>query len=269
VAHRYGFEGPTSQVGAACATSSTAIASATRAIQAGDMKACLAGGAEAPFSQFVRACFSVIGATSPSGTCRPFDARRDGFVMGEGAAVLALEDEQSARARGAQILGEVLGVGASSENFHLVAPDPTGQGAAKAITRALDDAGIGARDLDYVNAHGTASVASDLAETRALKLALGEDVAQRLPVSSAKSAVGHLMGASGALEAVATLLALGDRTAPQTLGYGEPDPECDLDYVTTAPRALGEQSRNGRGAIGISNAFGFGGHNVVLCLRAT
>jgi 3-oxoacyl-[acyl-carrier-protein] synthase II len=268
LAIRYGFGGATYQVGSACASASTAIVSAVRAIQAGDAKACLAGGSDAPFSRLSRAAFSATGVVSPSGTSRPFDARRDGFVMGEGAAVLALEDERNARQRGAPILGEVLGVGSSSDHSHLVAPEPNGRGAAKAIGRALDEAGLEPSEVDYVNAQGTATVASDLSETRALKLALGEDVARAVPVSSTKSAIGHLMGAAGGVEAVATLLALRDRVAPPNLGYGEPDPECDLDYVVDGTRSLGERTANGRGAVGLSNSFGFGGHNVVLCLKA-
>jgi 3-oxoacyl-[acyl-carrier-protein] synthase II len=268
LAIRYGFGGATYQVGSACASASTAIVSAVRAIQAGDAKACLAGGTDAPFSRLSRACFNATGVVSASGTSRPFDARRDGFVMGEGAAVLALEDERNARQRGAQILGEVLGVGSSSDHSHLVAPDPNGRGAGKAIARALAEAGLESGEIDYVNAQGTATVASDVAETRALKLALGEDVARSVPVSSTKSAIGHLMGAAGAVEAVATVLALKHRTAPPNLGYGEPDPDCDLDYVADGARELVERTRNGRGAVGLSNSFGFGGHNVVLCLSA-
>jgi 3-oxoacyl-[acyl-carrier-protein] synthase II len=269
LAIRYGFGGATYQVGSACASASTAIVSAVRAIQANDVKACLAGGAEAPFSRLSSSCFNATGVVSPSGTSRPFDARRDGFVMGEGAGVLALEDERNARQRGAQVLGEVLGVGSSSDHSHLVAPQPSGRGAGKAIARALAEAGLEPPELDYVNAQGTATVASDAAETRALKLALGEDVARAVPVSSTKSAIGHLMGAAGAVEAVATVMALRDRVAPPTLGYGEPDPDCDLDYVTDGARALWERTRNGRGAVALSNSFGFGGHNVVLCLRAS
>jgi 3-oxoacyl-[acyl-carrier-protein] synthase II len=268
LAIRYGFGGANYQVGSACASASTAIAAAVRAIQAGDVRACLAGGADAPFSRLSRACFNATGVVSPSGVSRPFDARRDGFVMGEGAAVLALEDERCARARGAGVLGEVLGVGSSSDHSHLVAPAPSGRGAARAIARALAEAGLGPGDVDYVNAQGTATVASDVAETRALKLALGEEVARKVPISSTKSATGHLMGAAGAVEAVAALLALRDRVAPPTLGYGEPDPECDLDYVTDGARPLAARTGNGRGAVGLSNSFGFGGHNVVLCVRA-
>jgi 3-oxoacyl-[acyl-carrier-protein] synthase II len=268
LAIRYGFGGAAYQVGSACASASTAIVSAVRAIQAGDAKASLAGGTDAPFSLLSRACFEATGVVSRSGASRPFDARRDGFVMGEGAGVLALEDERNARQRGARVLGEVLGVGSSSDHSHLVSPEPGGRGAAKAIARALAEAGVAPGDVDYVNAQGTATVASDVAETRALKLALGEEVARAVPVSSTKSAIGHLMGAAGAVEAVATLLALRDRAAPPNLGYGEPDPECDLAYVVDGARRLGERTGNGRGAVGLSNSFGFGGHNVVLCLRA-
>jgi 3-oxoacyl-[acyl-carrier-protein] synthase II len=268
LAIRYGFGGAAYQVGSACASASTAIVSAVRAIQAGDAKACLAGGTDAPFSLLSRACFDATGVVSRSGASRPFDARRDGFVMGEGAAVLALEDERNARQRGAHVLGEVLGVGSSSDHSHLVAPESSGTGAAKAIARALAEAGLEPGEVDYVNAQGTATVASDVAETRALKLALGEEVARAVPVSSTKSAIGHLMGAAGAVEAVATLLALGDRVAPPNLGYREPDPECDLAYVVDGARGLGERTGNGRGAVGLSNSFGFGGHNVVLCLSA-
>jgi 3-oxoacyl-[acyl-carrier-protein] synthase II len=268
LAIRYGFGGAAYQVGSACASASTAIVSAVRAIQANDAQACLAGGTDAPFSQLATACFNATGTVSRSGISRPFDARRDGFVMGEGAAVIAFESEERARERGATILAEVLGVGSSSDHSHLVAPDPQGRGAAKAIGRALAEAGLEPEDVDYVNAQGTATVASDVAETRALKLALGETTARAIPVSSTKSAIGHLMGAAGAVEAVATVLALNDRVAPPTLGYGEPDPECDLDYVTDGARALGERTGGGRGAVGLSNSFGFGGHNVVVCLRA-
>jgi 3-oxoacyl-[acyl-carrier-protein] synthase II len=267
LAIRYGLGGPAFQVGSACASASTAIVSAVRTIQAGDAKACLAGGADAPFSRFSTAAFAATGVVSQSGSSRPFDARRDGFVMGEGAAVLALEDERNARQRGAPILGEVLGLGSTSDHSHLVAPEPSGRGAAKAIARALAEAGLEPGEVDYVNAQGTATVASDVAEARALEAGLGEEVARAVPVSSTKSAIGHLMGAAGAVEAVATLLALRDRVAPPNLGYAEPDPECDLACAAGA-RPLAARTGNGRGAVGLSNSFGFGGHNVVLCLRA-
>jgi 3-oxoacyl-[acyl-carrier-protein] synthase II len=181
--------------------------------------------------------------------------------------VLVLEDADSAEARGARVLGEVLGYAATSDAHHLTAPDPSGRGAADAIRRALRDAGLTPADLDYVNAHGTATPLNDRAETTALKAALGED-AMRVPVSSTKSAIGHLLGAAGAVEAIATLLALRERVAPPTLGYGEPDEGMDLDYVSSGPAPLAAR-QNGKGlkpAVAISNSFGFGGHNAVLCL---
>jgi 3-oxoacyl-[acyl-carrier-protein] synthase II len=267
LAMRHGLRGQTYSVSSACAAGSHAIGAATRMIQCGDAQAVVTGGAEAALTPLARAAFAAMDATSTSGICRPFDARRDGFVMGEGAGVLVLEDADSAEARGARVLGEVLGYAATSDAHHLTAPDPSGRGAADAIRRALRDAGLTPADLDYVNAHGTATPLNDRAETTALKAALGED-AMRVPVSSTKSAIGHLLGAAGAVEAIATLLALRERVAPPTLGYGEPDEGMDLDYVSSGPAPLAAR-QNGKGlkpAVAISNSFGFGGHNAVLCL---
>jgi 3-oxoacyl-[acyl-carrier-protein] synthase II len=213
------------------------------------------------------AAFAAMAATSRSGISRPFDRRRDGFVMGEGAGVLVLEDAESAQARGARVLGQVLGYAATSDAHHLTAPDPTGRCAAEAIRGALHDAGLSAADVDYINAHGTSTPLNDRAETKALKSALGEH-AGRIPVSSTKSAIGHLLGAAGAVEAVATVLALRERVAPPTLGYEQPDEDLDLDYVPGPPQTLPPRV-NGSGpkpAVGLSNSFGFGGHNAVLCL---
>jgi 3-oxoacyl-[acyl-carrier-protein] synthase II len=204
-------------------------------------------------------------ATSTTGVSRPFDARRDGFVMGEGAAVLVLEDEELAQQRGAEILGEVLGYAATSDAHHLTAPDPSGEAAALAISRALEDARLTPDELDYVNAHGTSTPLNDRSETAALKLALGER-AHEIPVSSTKSAIGHLLGAAGAVEAVATVLALRDRIAPPTLNYAERDEGLDLDYVPDGPRPLTAHGNGGATATAISNSFGFGGHNAVLVL---
>jgi 3-oxoacyl-[acyl-carrier-protein] synthase II len=202
---------------------------------------------------------------SASGVSRPFDRRRDGFVMGEGAGVLVLEEEETARERGAQILGRVLGFGATSDAHHLTAPDPSGRGASRAIQAALRDADVEPSDLIYVNAHGTSTPLNDRSETEALKAALGDERAHELPVSSLKSSIGHLLGAAGAVEAIATLLALRDRVAPPTLNYEEPDEGLDLDYVPAEARPLPNGDTR---AIGISNSFGFGGHNAVLCLEA-
>ncbi|HEY1595768.1 MAG TPA: beta-ketoacyl-ACP synthase II, partial [Thermoleophilaceae bacterium] len=223
LALRHGFKGPAFSTVSACAAGTDAIGTALRMIRAGDADAVVTGGAEAGITPLAYACFGAMGALSESGISRPFDARRDGFVMGEGAGVLVLEAAEVAEERGATVLGELLGYGASADAFHLTAPEPGGGGAARAIVRALEDAGVSPSDLHYVNAHGTSTPLNDRSETDALKAALGEELAKSIPVSSTKSAVGHLLGAAGAVEAVATLLALRDRIAPPTLGYEVPD----------------------------------------------
>jgi len=268
VAMRHGLHGQTYGVVSACAAGAQALGAATRMIQAGDAEAAIAGGAEAAITGLASAAFAAMGATSPTGVSRPFDARRDGFVMGEGAGVVVLEEAGAAEARGARVLGEVLGYGATSDAHHLTAPEPSGREAARAIELALDDAELGAEDVDYVNAHGTSTPLNDRTETEALKAALG-DHAYRVPVSSTKSAIGHLLGAAGAVEAIVTVAALSRDVAPPTLGYEEPEEGLDLDYVTDGARPL-RQRENGNGdkpLVGISNSFGFGGHNAVLCLR--
>jgi 3-oxoacyl-[acyl-carrier-protein] synthase II len=232
-------------------------------IQSGDAVAVLAGGAEATLTPLATAAFAAMEATSKTGISRPFDARRDGFVMGEGAGVLVLEDADAARDRGAAVLGEVLGYAATSDAHHLTAPEPEGRGAAEAIRRALKDAELTPADIDYINAHGTSTPLNDRAETNALKDALGDHAAQ-VPVSSTKSAIGHLLGAAGAVEAVATVQALAERVAPPTLGYEQPDEGMDLDYVPQAARPM--RRREPGPAVALSNSFGFGGHNAVLCL---
>jgi 3-oxoacyl-[acyl-carrier-protein] synthase II len=267
LAMRHGLHGQVYGVVSACAAGAHAIGAAARLVQTGDAEAVVTGGSEAALTPLATAAFAAMEATSVSGISRPFDARRDGFVMGEGAAVLVLEAAEAAEARGARVVGEVLGYAATSDAHHLTAPEPDGRGAALAITRALADAGLGPADVDYVNAHGTSTPLNDRAETQALKAALGEHAA-RVPVSSTKSAIGHLLGAAGAVEAVATVLALRERVAPPTLGWEERDEGLDLDYVPGGPRPLPVRA-NGDGpapAVGISNSFGFGGHNAVLCL---
>ena len=261
---RHDLRGPVFSVVSACAAGSHAIGTALRMIQHGEATAVVTGGAEAPLTPLSRACFKRMNAISPTGVSRPFDARRDGFVMGEGAGVLVLEDGDAARARGARILGTLRGYGASGDAHHITAPHAEGRGGARAMTVAINDPGLIPADIDYVNAHGTSTQLNDRAETRALKLALGERAAQ-IPVSSTKSAIGHLLGAAGAVEAIATVLALRDRIAPPTIGWAEPDEDMDLDYVpTTRPLEMS----NGRPPIAISNSFGFGGHNATLCLQA-
>lgn len=264
LALRYGLQGPSHSVGSACAAGSDAIGEATRLIRMGEVDAVVTGGAEAGLTPLGQAAFASMGATSPSGISRPFDARRDGFVMGEGAGVLVLEDAETAAERGQPELGEILGFGATSDAHHITAPQPEGSGAARAILRALEAAGIGPADLDYINAHGTSTPLNDRAETMALERALGE-AAKRTPVSSTKSVTGHLLGAAGAVEAVLTLLALCEGVTPPTVGWEEREEGMDLDYV---PESRPFERKQESGAVAISNAFGFGGHNAVVCLRA-
>src|SRR5580693_7068034 len=265
---RHGLRGPSFAVSSACASGAHAIGSALRMLQSGEADAAVAGGSEAGLTPLARAAFGALDALSQTGVSRPFDARRDGFVMGEGAAVIVLERERAARARGARVIGRVRGYGASSDAHHLTAPREDGEGQAAAMRAALADAGVAVERIDYVNAHGTSTPLNDRAETHAIKLALGEH-ARRIPVSSTKSAIGHLLGAAGAVEAVATLLALRDRIAPPTLGLSEPEAGLDLDYVPGAARPLapgGHRAAGGGSAtdgerqpvLALSNSFGFG-----------
>jgi 3-oxoacyl-[acyl-carrier-protein] synthase II len=265
VAMKYGLQGQMYGVVSACSSGGHAIGSALRMIQYGDADAAVAGGCEATLTEFGFACFNSMQALSPTGISRPFDLHRDGFVMGEGGGMLVLEEESAARERGATILGEVAGYGSTSDAYHLTAPEPTGGPASRAIQLALEDAGVEPDGLDYVNAHGTSTQLNDAAETAALKRALGPERAKQIPISSTKSAIGHLLGAAGAVEAVATVQTLSTRIIAPTLGYEVPDPELDLDYVPgeARPLILG----NGRPPVAISNSFAFGGHNVALVFR--
>jgi 3-oxoacyl-[acyl-carrier-protein] synthase II len=269
LAMRHGIHGHTYGVVSACAAGAHAIGAGTRMIQTGDADGVVVGGAEAALTGLAAAAFMAMGATSPSGVSRPFDRRRDGFVMGEGAGVLVLEDAEAAERRGAGPLGEVIGYAATSDAHHLTAPEPSGADAARAIALALEDADVGPSDIDYVNAHGTSTPLNDRSETESLKTALGDD-ARRVPISSTKSAIGHLLGAAGAVEAIATVQALRRRTAPPTLGWEQRDEGLDLDYVPDEARPLEANGNGGgeRSLVAISNSFGFGGHNAVLCLRA-
>ena len=264
LAMRHGLQGQVYGVVSACAAGAHAIGGGMRMIQASDADAAIVGGSEAALTALASAAFAAMDATSTSGISRPFDARRDGFVMGEGGGILILEDEEKARARGAKILGWVRGFGATSDANHMTAPEKNGAGATKAILRALEDAGRQPEDVVYVNAHGTSTPLNDRAETRAIKAAFG-DHANNLKVSSTKSTIGHLLGAAGAVEAVATVLALRDRMAPPTLNYEEQEEGMDLDYVPNEAKPL---DIGDRPPLAISNAFGFGGHNVVLALEA-
>ncbi len=249
----------------ACATGTNAIGEALRMIQYGDADVLLAGGTENATTPLAVAGFASLKALScrndePAHASRPFDLNRDGFVMGEGAGVVLLETLEHAQARGARILAELVGYGRTSDAFHSTAPEPSGEGAADAMRLALEDAGLTPGDVDYINAHGTSTSLNDKIETVAIKLALGEDIAHRVAVSSTKSMTGHLLGAAGGIEAVACVEAIRDNMVPPTINYETPDPECDLDYVPNTARAMTVD-------VAMSNSLGFGGHNATIIMK--
>jgi 3-oxoacyl-[acyl-carrier-protein] synthase II len=261
---RFGAKGPNCANATACSTGTHAIGDSFRIIARGDADIMIAGGAEAPLTPLSLAGFTSIKALSerndePARASRPFDAQRDGFVMGEGAGVLILEELGRALGRGARIYAEIVGYGMTSDAYHVAAPDPTGDGAARVMRRAIEDAGIGPKDVQYVNAHGTSTPLNDKTETMAIKSVFG-DQAQRLAVSSTKSMTGHLLGAAGGVEAGITALAIFHQVMPPTINYEFPDPECDLDYVPNA-------ARNARIIHALNNSFGFGGTNGSLVLK--
>jgi 3-oxoacyl-[acyl-carrier-protein] synthase II len=255
--------GPNFALVSACASSGHALGEAAELIKRGDAKAMLAGGAEATITPLTMGAFCQIKAVSerndePEKACRPFDLGRDGFVMGEGSVIFVLEDWEFAARRGATPIAELLGYGASSDMHHYVAPHPEGAGAIRAMRRALVKAGLGSDEVEYINAHGTSTKVGDIAETKAIKAVLGER-AHRVPVSSTKSMHGHLLGGAGAMEAAATVLAMGRGMLPPTINIDDPDPECDLDYVPNKARPADVR-------VSLSNSFGFGGHNATLVL---
>jgi len=259
-----GTKGPLSATCTACAAGSDAIGYAARIIRSGDADVMFAGGSEAPISPVGVSGFAAARALStrnddPTGASRPFDAGRDGFVIGEGAGCLVLESLEHAQARGTRIYAELAGAGMSSDAFHMTLPDESGKSQAHALKMALTEADLQAEDVDYINAHGTATGAGDVAETRAIKVALGKH-ARRVAVSSNKSMIGHCLGASGAIEAVATVLTIVNSLIPPTINLTDPDPDCDLDYVPL-------ESRFQKVDVAASNSFGFGGHNVTLVFR--
>ena len=264
VSMRYKLLGPCHGIVSACSGGADAIGAAKMMIESGLVDAVVTGGSESALTPLSMAAFNALDALSVKGISRPFDEERDGFVMGEGAGILVLEAADAAAERGAKVLGTLRGYGASADANHLTAPDKTGGGPSRAMIAAMKDAGISPEDVVYINAHGTSTALNDAAETAALKLALG-DHAYKIPVSSLKSSIGHLLGAAGAVEAVATILALRDRIAPPTLGLENPSEGLDLDYVPHSAKPL---NIDGKPAIALSSSFGFGGHNAVLCLEA-
>ena len=260
-----GTRGPLATQTTACAASNMAIGDGLDAIRLGRADAMFCGGTEAPITRVGIAGFTAMRALSqrnddPEHGSRPFDADRDGFVMGEAGAVLVLEELEHARARGAKIHAELLGYGVSSDATHVTEPDPTGENPARAMQMAFTDAGITPDQVDYVNAHGTSTPLGDPAETRVLKLAFGEENAFATPVSSTKGATGHTLGAAGAVEAIFTIFALQRGLLPPTINYETPDPTCDLDYIPNDARPAELE-------IGVSNSFGFGGHNACVVFR--
>ena len=260
-----GTRGPLATETTACAASNMAIGDGLDAIRLGRAEVMLCGGTEAPITRVGIAGFTAMRALSqrnddPERGSRPFDADRDGFVMGEAGAVLVLEELEHARARDAKIYAELLGYGVSSDATHVTEPDPTGENPARAMQMAFGDAGISADEVGYVNAHGTSTPLGDPAETRVLKLALGEEKAYATPVSSTKGATGHTLGAAGAIEAIFTIFALQRGLLPPTINYETADPTCDLDYIPNHARPAEIE-------IGVSNSFGFGGHNACVVFR--
>ena len=259
-----GTKGPLSSTCTACAAGSDAIASAFHVIRRGDAEVMFAGGSEAPISAVGVAGFAAARSLSrrnddPAGASRPFDAGRDGFVIGEGAGCLVLEELEHALRRDARIHAELAGVGLSSDSFHMTAPDETGESQARAMKAAIELAGLKPSDIAYINAHGTATLTGDIAETKAVRVALGAH-ADKVAVSSNKSMIGHCLGASGAIEAVATILTVVNSLAPPTINLTDPDPECDLDFIPLESRFI-------KADAAVSNSFGFGGHNVTLLFR--
>ena len=265
VSMELGTKGPLSSQCTACAASNMAIGDGTDAIRLGRADVMFCGGTEAGITRVGIAGFGAMRALSrrnddPKRASRPFDAGRDGFVMGEAGGVVVLEELEHAKARGAKIYAELAGYGCSSDATHITEPDPTGINPARAMQMAFADAGIDPSEIGYINAHGTSTPLGDAAETRVIKIAVGEENARRIPVSSTKGATGHCLGAAGAIEAIFTTLAVKKGVLPPTINYESPDPECDLDYIPN-------ESRQADISVGVSNSFGFGGHNACIVVR--
>ena len=265
IAIRYGAKGICENVVTACATGTNAIGDAFRQIKDGRQDVMFAGGAEAAICRIGIAGFTNLTALSknpdPKDACKPFDKNRDGFVMSEGAGVLIMEELEHAKARGAKIYGEIVGYGSNGDAYHITSPLPDGSGAAKAMKLAMEEAGITPEQVSYINAHGTSTHANEIGETAAIRLALGEETAYKVPVSSTKSMTGHLLGAAGAVEAIICVKAMQDNFLPATINYKTPDPECDLDVIPNEGRKVDNVEYV------LSNSLGFGGHNAVLCFK--
>ncbi len=265
VSMELGTKGPLMSECTACAASNMAIGDGTDAIRLGRADVMFCGGTEAAVNKVGIAGFGAMRALSrrnddPKRASRPFDAGRDGFVMGEAGAVLVLEELEHAKARGAKIYAEVVGYGVSADASHITDPDPTGVNPARALKMAMGDAGVTPEDIDYINAHATSTPIGDSSETRVIKLAMGEEQARRIPVSGTKGATGHCLGAAGAIEALFTTLAVYEGVLPPTINYDVPDPDCDLDYVPNVARKADVQ-------VAVNNSFGFGGHNACVVFR--
>lgn len=265
VSMELGTRGPLSSECTACAASNMAIGGALDSIRLGRADVMLAGGTEAGITKVGIGGFGAMRALSrrnkdPEKASRPFDAERDGFVMGEAGAIVVLEELEHARKRGAKIYAELAGYGLSSDAQHITEPDPTGRHPARAMEMALADAEVSHDDIDYINAHGTSTPLGDASETRVIKIALGDEKARKTPISSTKGATGHTLGASGAIEAIISTLAVQRDIVPPTINYEVPDPECDLDYIPN-------EAREWKTEVALSNNFGFGGHNACLVIR--
>ncbi|MCL2089084.1 MAG: beta-ketoacyl-ACP synthase II [Oscillospiraceae bacterium] len=263
IAIKTGFKGINHCPVTACASSAHSIGEAFRNIKHGYIDACIAGGAEATILKFTLAAFNNMTALSrsadPDRASIPFDAERNGFVMGEGSGMLVLEEYELAKKRGAKIYAEITGYGATCDAFHFVQPRDDGEGAAKSMQFAIDEAGLSPQDITYINAHGTSTKANDAAETRAVKTVFGQ-YADKVAISSTKSMTGHLLGAAGAIESIACVLAIKDGIMPPTIGYKVSDPDCDLDYITQGTRKQDVTAA-------LTNSLGFGGHNATLCYK--
>ena len=264
LAIKYGFKGPNQTIISACASGTDAIGLAARAIQYGDADVMVTGGTEASVTGLTISGFANIKALStrnedPESASRPFDLERDGFVLGEGSATIILEELSHARKRGVEILGELAGYGSTDDAFHITQPSEGGKGAIRAMKNAIQDANLSTQDIDYINAHGTSTPFNDKTESAAIS-SLFKETAEKLKVSSTKSMVGHALGASGALEAIACIMAIQNDIVPPTINYTTPDPECTLDYVPNESKQLTVNAA-------LSNSFGFGGHNGVIAIK--